>query len=210
MSGVELVGLISGIITLIEASIKIYKIADNSSGLPPSFHDVASRLPLIQDTLTLASHGISTDSASSPSSDALKKVLLACAERAAALHETFQVAVPRAGTTLSGRYLSALKTVPKAGKVEELMTGITRDLQVLTANRAVQAPTRAEITELIRELQAMTLAQKGFPGPSVVLRNLGSGSQYHYGGVGNQNLASDGATQINGDIHGGTFNIIQK
>ncbi|RSL87741.1 hypothetical protein CDV31_016204 [Fusarium ambrosium] len=57
----EVTGVISAIITIIEASIKIYRTASEASGLPQSFRDAASRLPLVQDTLKLAVDGLAEE-----------------------------------------------------------------------------------------------------------------------------------------------------
>jgi hypothetical protein len=95
MSGAEVLGIISGAITVIEATITLYKTAKDSSGLPPSLRDAASRLPLIQESLTIAAHGTQKDSQPLESYVALEAVLKACSEKATQLHQTFEAMVPR-------------------------------------------------------------------------------------------------------------------
>ncbi|KAK7422690.1 hypothetical protein QQX98_001478 [Neonectria punicea] len=207
MSGAEVIGLVSGIVAIIGASIKTYKAAEDASGLPQSFREVASRLPLIQDSLTLASTGMSKDSLPPEPYDALKGVLEACAEKATALHKVFQAVIPPAGASRAERYLKALKTIPKADEIGLLMEGIVADLQILTVNLAVKAATRVQIDQLMSEIKSRGEAEDK---PPVTLNNMGPGKQFAHSGVGNQNVASGTATQINGTFSGGTFSFTQN
>jgi hypothetical protein len=86
-----------------------------------------------------------------------------------------------------------------------LVEGILEDLQVLTLNHVVKAATREQIKEL------MGVGMDGTTGkePSMVLNNTGIGKQYVHTGKGDQNIASNMATQVNGNFHGGTFNFTQ-
>jgi hypothetical protein len=51
MSGLEVIGGISAVISIIDASIKIYNSARNDKKLPDTFEAVGCRLPIILDTL---------------------------------------------------------------------------------------------------------------------------------------------------------------
>ncbi|KAF4340921.1 hypothetical protein FBEOM_5157 [Fusarium beomiforme] len=149
MSGAEVLGVISGAITVIEATITLCKIAKDSSGLPPSLRDAASRLPLIQDSLTIAAHGIQHDSQAQESYAALETVLQSCSDKAIQLHQIFEAMVPQAGATRTHRYLKAVKSFPQVDKANVLVEGILGDLQVLTLNHVVKAATREQIKELM-------------------------------------------------------------
>ncbi|PTB64882.1 hypothetical protein BBK36DRAFT_1142809 [Trichoderma citrinoviride] len=211
MSGVELLGLITGIITLIDASVKIYKAAEDASGLPPSFRDIAARLPLIQESLMLAGEGLEADSLSGKPHAALKQVLESCKARAASLRDVFQSVIPPADASPAIRRLKALKMMAKASKVGGLVDGIAGDLQVLTANHAFKAATRTQIAALaadINKKEEVKPAQEG-RGGAPNMWDKGSGLQYVHTGAGNQNIASDRATQVNGTFQGGTFNFSQ-
>ncbi|KAF4946532.1 hypothetical protein FGADI_11170 [Fusarium gaditjirri] len=205
MSGAEVLGIISGVITIIDATITLYTTAKDSSGLPSSLRDAASRLPLIQDSLTIAAQGIQQDSQPSESYAALEAVLQACSEKAAQLHRIFEAMVPPAGATRTHRYLKAVKSFPQVDKANVLAEGILGDLQVLTLNHAVKAATREQIMELMSSRTGQTVDKE----PSVVLHNTGVGKQYVHVGQGDQNVASNTATQVNGTFHGGTFNFTQ-
>ncbi|KAK2608603.1 hypothetical protein QQS21_002829 [Conoideocrella luteorostrata] len=208
MSGAEIIGLISGIITLIDASIKIYRASGDTSGLPPSFRDIAARLPVIQDSLVMANQGLDADASSDESHVALKQTLQACSVKATSLCDVFQAVIPAAGVSPTTRRLMMLKAMSKAKTVDQLVGGIMGDLQVLTANYAFRSATRTQIETLVAH---MNNRKEKIPRDAhrevVYLRNKGLGTQYVNSGVGNQNIASDAATQINGAIDGGTFNF---
>ncbi|KAF5686272.1 repressible alkaline phosphatase precursor [Fusarium circinatum] len=206
MSGAEVLGIISGVITVVEATITLYKTAKDSSGLPPSLRDAASRLPLIQESLTVAAHGIQRDAQPSPEPyAALGAVLQACSDKATQLHHIFESMVPPSGATRTHRYLRAAKSFPQVEKVNVLVEGILGDLQVLTLNHVVKTATREQIQKLMR---GRTRQTTGTESP-VVLNNTGTGRQYAHTGQGDQNVASDAATQVNGTFHGGVFNFTQ-
>ncbi|KLU80987.1 hypothetical protein MAPG_00083 [Magnaporthiopsis poae ATCC 64411] len=219
MSGAEVIGLISGIITLIEASRAVYNAASDSKGLPRSFRDVAARLPAVQDTLETAQKGLldadfSPASPSATSGDSLAKVLASCLDKAASLKKIFEAVIPSANASRAERYRKALLTIPNGGKVEELMVGVMRDLEVLAGNHAVKAATREQVDRLaaaVRQKGEKAGGGGGRSGPAsgggarsagtVVLRNFGCGSQYIKSGPGDQNIAT-GGIQINGQSTG--------
>ncbi|KAJ3540077.1 hypothetical protein NM208_g5218 [Fusarium decemcellulare] len=207
MSGAEVLGLISGIITVIEASIKLYNALEDSSGLPPSLRDVASRLPLIQDSLMIATHGIKQDCRQPESYASLEAVLQACSDRVTQLHQIFEAIIPPAGAKRTPRYLKALRSIPRVEKANRLMEGIVGDLQVLTLNHAVKAATREQIKNLAPDIQTRRAVEIESP---VTLYNTGQGRHFVHTGRGNQNVASNTATQINGTFSGGTFNFTQR
>ncbi|KAI0895592.1 hypothetical protein F4806DRAFT_88391 [Annulohypoxylon nitens] len=202
MSGAEAIGIISSIIAIIDASLKIYEAIDDSAGLPQSFRDVATRLPLIHDTLETASAGLvdEEDMPSATSRNALTKVLESCHDKAVALNKVLQAVMPTAGASRLERYFKAIRTIPNADRVENLMNGILRDLQVLTGNRAVKTATQAQIARLI---DGVNLGRRSNDNsPHVSLHNTSTGSQYVHSGFGNQNIANGGGIQVNGESTG--------
>ncbi|KAI1209727.1 uncharacterized protein F4807DRAFT_426098 [Annulohypoxylon truncatum] len=203
MSGAEVVGLISGIIAIIDASLKLYEAIDDSAGLPQSFRDVATRLPLIHDTLETASTGLAEEEDAPPTTSriALVKMLESCRDKAAELKKVLQAVMPAAGASRTERWAKALRTVPNADKVENLMNGILRDLQVLIGNRSVKAATQAQVARLIDEMKRGGKADGG-SSPAISLHNASTGSQYVHSGHGNQNIANGGGIQVNGQSTG--------
>ncbi|VUC26960.1 unnamed protein product [Clonostachys rosea] len=208
MSGMEIIGVASGIITFLSACIELTRAAEDASGLPPAFRDAAARLPLISDSFALARQGLETDQAEGPNESltSLKTLLQSAEAKALVLRDLFAAVVPAAEMSRPKRYLQALKTIPKADSVEKLVDGITRDLQALTANYVIKSAARAQIGH---NLEQMTENYSG-EGLSVSLRNTGSGKQFVYSGIGNQNVATGKAVQVNGATHESTFNFVQK
>ncbi|KAL2689167.1 hypothetical protein Neosp_003219 [[Neocosmospora] mangrovei] len=202
----EVMGFISAIITIVEASIKIYRTATDISDLPPSFSDAASRLPLVQDTLKLAADGLVEDALEPESHAPLTAVLKKCTDRAAVLLDIFQSVIIPVKASRTDRYIRALKTIPQAEKVETLMDGIMVDLQLLAANHIVKAATRKQMERLISKTE---VDNKPYPA-SIVMNNFGSGRQFVHNGTGDQNVVMSTGMQINGSIHGGTFSFYEN
>ncbi|KAI8722681.1 SesA domain-containing protein [Fusarium sp. LHS14.1] len=202
----EVMGVISAIITIVEASVKIYRTATDISDLPPSFSDAASRLPLVQDTLKLAANGLVEDALEPESHAPLTAVLEKCTGRAAVLLDIFQSVIIPAKASRTDRYIRALKTIPQAEKVETLMDGIMVDLQLLATNHIVKAATRKQMERLINKVEVNDDPYHA----SIVLNNFGSGRQFVHSGTGNQNVVMGTGTQINGSFHGGTFTFFEK
>ncbi|KAI0597075.1 hypothetical protein F4775DRAFT_593608 [Biscogniauxia sp. FL1348] len=210
MSVADVIGLVSGIIAIIDASLKLYEAIDDAGGLPQSFRDVATRLPLVQDTLETACAGMSEeeDTSSDESRIALKKVLEGCHDKAIALKKVLQDVIPAAHASRMKRYLKALKTIPNADKVENLMDGILQDLAVMTSNRAVKAATQAQVKHLIDSIKGGERRGEkcnGGGGPTMLLHNAGAGSQYVHAGYGNQNVVNGTGIQVNGESSGAFY-----
>ncbi|KAK6713565.1 hypothetical protein SNK04_004530 [Fusarium graminearum] len=205
MSGVEVLGAISGAITIIEASIKLYKTAKESSGLPPQLCNAACRLPLIQDSLQRILHHLQHDCRSQDSRVALETVLHKCNDRAVQLHAIFTAMVPPPESSRTQRYFKAMRSLPRVEKASELVDEILADLQVLTLNQVIKSATRQKVSH--SEDTGITETMDGEP--VTVLHNFGCGTQYVQAGDGSQNIVVNRATQINGTFQGGTFNFTQ-
>jgi hypothetical protein len=207
MSGAEIIGLISGIITLIDASVTIYKALEGGPSLPLPLRDSIARLPLIQDSLILVKRNFNGDASSAASQAALKQVLEACAGRATELRDISQAMIPPTDASKLTRSLITVKAMSKASHIDKLAGGIMDDLHVLTANHAIKAATRTQVEALMAEIKQREGKIQEGTREAVSVPQTGPGKQYVYNGVGNQNIASDNATQINGTCHGATFNF---
>ncbi|KAK3364018.1 hypothetical protein B0T25DRAFT_587633 [Lasiosphaeria hispida] len=149
MSGAEIIGVISGVIAIIDATAKIYKTANDASGLPEAFRDVALRLPLVRKTLQTVSENNTT-----PDEEwhkAIEPVLQRCKDRAKQLEEIFNHVVPQAGASRMERYVLATRTWGKGDTVESLMKGILEDVQLLSSNRVAGLPTETNVAAAIRK-----------------------------------------------------------
>lgn len=187
MSGIEVLGLISSIISIIDASLEIYTAVKDASSLPSSFRDVASRLPAIQATLRKASDGLDNNE-SNDSVETMKSSLEMCKKRAEELEHIFRDAVTPGGVPRMLRPFKAIKAISKAERVLSLNKGILEDLQILTASQAIQAASRAQIERLTETVRRGYLRNGR---SSVSIGNSGCGKQTIHCGVGDQHT-SDG------------------
>jgi hypothetical protein len=137
------IGLVSGIIAIIDATMKVYDAATDASGLPEVFRDVAKRLPSVRDTLKAAREHLKTNR-DEASCNAMMPVLKGCEERVNRLAAIFKNVVPPADASRTDRYLLAARTLGKGDTVESLMKGILDDIHLLTSNRTINLPTKAD------------------------------------------------------------------
>lgn len=196
MSVADVVGLISSIISIIDASMKVYDAFKSASSLPSSLHDVASRLPLIQDTLQIAQEGM-IDVQSDLSLKNMTSCLESCRRKAEKTQSIFSnLAVPDESARVL-RFYIAWRATTKAEKVATLSRGISEDLQVLTANHAIRAAKRSEMKELIAKLDSGRTASRV---ALISMSNRGSGMIITHSGVGDQNISH--GSQISGVFEG--------
>ena len=152
MSGVEVIGIISGIIAIVDATAKVYNAANDASGLPEAFRDVATRLPLVCKTLRTVSGNLNNTIPDEECYKAIKPVVQRCENRATQLEKIFKDVVPQADASRMERYVLAVRTWAKGDTVESLMKGILEDVQLLTSNRVAELPTETSVAAVIREV----------------------------------------------------------
>ncbi|RYP06507.1 hypothetical protein DL765_009461 [Monosporascus sp. GIB2] len=111
MSGAEVIGLISGIIAIVSATIKVYAAAANASGLPEAFNDVATRLPLVRNTLQIVCEHLNTLNPDEESCKVMKPVLERCEDRAKRLEQIFEKVVPQPDASRMERYWRTARTL---------------------------------------------------------------------------------------------------
>lgn len=198
MSGAEVLGIASGIITLLEATAKLYRAANDVSGLPASLADVAARLPLVQRALVRVHDTLLREEDPRPEDRlALARALEACRAKAAALEAVFQAVVPSPGASRVERYRKALHAVSRADRATGLMEGMLADLQLMTGMRVFR-------TEEAEEKETRVVRQKSFS-TATVFANTGPGSQYVHEGDGSQNINFGHGPQFHGPITGSLY-----
>jgi hypothetical protein len=199
MSGAEaslVIGLISAIISIIDTTKKVYDAAENVSGLPQAFHEVAQRLPIVQDTLKIAEADVRARNLNKEQSDIKKGILEACKDKATRLEGIFQKVMPAADASRIDRYYKAVRILGKGKAVEDLMKGLLVDMQLLAGNQV------GGLSEAIAELSSVA--------PSVLPSipdhapdthtNTGSGPQNIHEGSGNLNSNSGSGRQYNAEV----------
>lgn len=85
MSGAEAIGNTSGVTAIIDATAKIYKAANDASGLPEAFRDIATRIPLVRKTLQTVSRNLNNTIPDEECCEAIKPILQQCENRATQL-----------------------------------------------------------------------------------------------------------------------------
>jgi len=150
MSGAEVIGIISSVIAIINATAKIYNAANDASGLPQAFRDVATRLPLVHETLQTVSRHLNTSNPDENSCKAISPILQRCENRATQLEKMFKDVIPQADASRMERYLLAARSLGKGATVESLMKGVLEDTQLLASSRVMELATEASVAALIR------------------------------------------------------------
>lgn len=196
----DVIGAISAVITLIETSIKIYDTAQKDIKLSETFQIVGRRLPIILHTLATCKNNLEPREQSIPEdvSDALEATLYACRTKARNLEEIFQKTIPGEGDTTEKRYMKIVRRFGKGNKVEELMLGVTEDVQLLVNHDAVKSANQqqnAELDDVISEMKSVisgpdkessTMSFSSGGGAQTNNVNRGSGKQYVSNGSGMQ------------------------
>jgi len=92
MSGLEVIGAISAVIGIVDASIKIYESAQKDVKLSDTFHIVGRRLPIVLDTLQTCKTHLQPirDSLPADVCAALEKNLEGCDEKARKLSKSLK------------------------------------------------------------------------------------------------------------------------
>jgi hypothetical protein len=201
MSGLEVIGSISAITTLLDASIKVCDSARNDMKLPGTFEAVRRRLPVILQILQTCKNDLEPSKDSMPSDvcEALEKILDACDGKARKLREIFELVIPGEKDTWEKRYAKVIRRLGKGNKVEELMTTLTQDVQLIVNNHAVNSATQEQNSELKNILQEMESVK------SFTTEEEHSALTFHSGGGAQVNNVNSGSgQQINNNAHVGT------
>lgn len=195
-----ILGIISSIISIIDATRQIYDAVEDQEGLPKNFKQTATKLPFISKLLKDAETYIN-NAEGKDTKDAFKPILKDCQAQTTELQELFQKVMPNEGDTRLNRYIKAARTIGKGGRVESLIGGILVNLQLLTTKfPAVTTPEeKARLDQAIEEVSKMdpSLSDNFEEGPAYAHygsgaqnNNTGSGIQHNNSGTGNQNSGS--------------------
>jgi len=184
MSGAEagfVVGLISGVISIIEATKTVYDAAKDAKGQPEAFRQVAALVIEILHSAEERTHALDETA-----QEALEPILESCKAKAENLKKIFQKVIRKDDDKWYDRYKKALSTLGKGDKVECLMEGILKDIQVLACERLMGTATEAqvkEIEEAIKQMNEMPSSLQDEAG-SVTQTSSGSGDNIAHTGSG--------------------------
>jgi hypothetical protein len=144
MSGAEagfIIGLISGVISIIEAAKTVYDAAGEAKGQLEVFSQVAARLPLVIEILRSAEERVSA--LDETVLDAIEHTLELCKAKPENLNKIFQKAIRKDDDKWFDRYKKALSTLGKGSKVEDLMEEMLKDTQLLACEKLMGIVTEA-------------------------------------------------------------------
>lgn len=200
MSGVEAaslaLGMISAIISIIDAAHQVYEAVKDEAGLPTNFKKSATKLPLILALLDDAERYVKA--ANEVTKTAFTPTLEDCKAQAIQLQELFKKVMPEEGESRWDRYVKAARTIGKGGRVEDLIKGILDDLQLL-ATRFPEVTIPRTKERLAKAIEEVTKMEPSLPdgfedapafahfGSGAQNNNTGGGSQYNNNSTGNQN-----------------------
>ncbi|RAQ59958.1 kinesin light chain [Aspergillus flavus] len=202
MSGVELLGVLSAVITVLDATTTLYQRARKDIRLSETFEVAARRLPVLLHILQTFKSTLEPlkDSLSSDVCEALEETLNSCEEKARRLSEIFTKVLsgPTDSVSWRQRYSKIVHRLGQRNKVDLLMIAITQDVQLLVNCESIGSVTPSQNTELETILNEMkdhcdtTLLEDGFS-----LSFHSSGAQNNNVNSGNGQLNTGNGQQIN-------------
>jgi len=163
MSGAEVIGVIAGIIGIVDGIAKVHSAANDASGLPEAFQDVAQRLPLVREILQTALAHLKARSPDDKLYQAIKPVLRRCNDKATRLEKLFEKSIPQTGASRSDRYFLAVRSLGKGSLVKSLMKGILEDVQLLADNHVMRLAPDSRLGELERAAEEVSAIPPSLP-----------------------------------------------
>ncbi|KAI0006368.1 SesA protein [Xylariaceae sp. FL0662B] len=191
MSGIEIIGLISSIITLVDSAAQIYSAIKSAERLPPAFQAVTQRLPLVRCTLETAQEQLKQNRHDRTACEAVKPIVQSIKERAECLRDILQEVALQPDDSKLQRYRVVVRRLGKGAQVEQLMKFMLEDVHLLAANHTMKATTETQVAELVKAIQdlskpGVSSAPKSTQTPTFTHR--GTGHQYNNAGDGTQNV----------------------
>ncbi|KAK5238550.1 hypothetical protein LTR47_000293 [Exophiala xenobiotica] len=204
MSGLEVIGGISGVIAIIDGAIKVCDSARKDLKLGDAFEAVQRRLPVILDTLQTCENHLKSTQDSIPTDvwEALEETVDTCHEKAGNLRGILEKVIPSHGDGWKKQYLKIVKRLGKGNKVEELMISITEDVQLIVNHHSVQSAKPEQKTDLDNIIEEMKSVKSSVPEEENAGNTFNSG-----GGAQTNNLNSGSGQQINNNASVGTQHI---
>ncbi|OAL70006.1 hypothetical protein A7D00_5535 [Trichophyton violaceum] len=197
MSGIEVIGLISSIISIVDTAVKIHNALKDADRLPRAFQEVALRLPVVTDTLTAVKGHLEENGIDEATFRAIMPVVQACGENAEALKDILQEVTVSPDHSRLQRYRLAIRRLGKGSQVEELMKALLENVQLLAGNRAMQSATGAQVGEVLEAIHALSEVPPSAPDTpgSMTFSHYGTGSQFNNVDSGTQNINTGSGRQ---------------
>jgi alkaline phosphatase len=203
MSGIGeaglVLGIISAIISIIDATKKVYEAVEDEAGLPTNFKKSATKLPLISKLLEYAEEYVNNEADESIKA-AFTSTLEDCKIQATQLQELFEKVMPEEADSRWDRYVKAARTIGKGGRVESLVGRILDDLQLLATRfpKVMKPRGKEELAKAIEEMAGMEPSLPDGFEQTPAYTHYGSGAQNVQFGGGNQYNNNSSGNQLNG------------
>ncbi|KAI6908016.1 hypothetical protein KC318_g4546 [Hortaea werneckii] len=229
MSGAEVItvlGLISSVITIIEASRDVFDAASSADGLHEAFRTVSQNVPLVLNILRdckRAQEQVEKDYNETcdedlkrnieESSKDVEPLIQACQERARQLQEIFQKVIPGENANWVERYRKAVRALGpgKKRKVEDLMKDILEKLQLLHTSRFFKSGNEKKTEDRSEELETavaqLSELSSSLPENEGQYNHYGAGGMFIHPGEGTQHNYSQSGGSGNRQYNAGTLNI---
>ena len=149
---------------------------------------MAARLPLVNEILHSAKERTKTLDESTQ--ETLEPILESCKAKAENLKKLFQKVIRKDDDKWYDRYKKALGTLGKEGKVECLMEGILKDIQVLACERLMGTATDAQVKEIEEAIKQMNEMPSSLPDEAggINQTHTGSGDNIGHSGPGTMTI----------------------
>ncbi|KAL6399326.1 hypothetical protein AUP68_17872 [Ilyonectria robusta] len=212
MSGVEaglVIGLISGIISIVEATWTIYSDIKDTKCLPRTFHQTAETLPLVEDTLRIAQGYIDKHESTEESCKAMKPILEGCKTKIEKLQNIFGEIAPQPDDSRFDSYRKVVRALGNGSRVETLMDGVLKDVTALVQNHGIKTVTDESLKKLAKAMEDLSALPPSLEpeDSSSHISHYGSGDIHHAGGDiihGNHNeYHGSGSAHFGNVIHNG-------
>ncbi|KAJ4359180.1 hypothetical protein N0V85_009469 [Neurospora sp. IMI 360204] len=172
MSAVEVVSLLSTIISIVSAAIDVYDAYQDINGLPDVVKYALAQFHFVKDTLETVRNDVDEHrrNPNPKSYQAMKEILRSCQAKISSLDKIFSAIIPRPQKDTKtqpsfrqrfSRFTTAVSfTFNRGKKVEYLMKGVRQDIKLLAYNRILSPATRDQIKDT-------TERELGAPEPSI-------------------------------------------
>lgn len=205
----DALSVIASTIAVVQAISSTYGAIKHLKGIPKEFSEVNLSLPLVQDTLGLASDQLSGVDLDESSRRAIEPVLSDCHAKAIALRDIFQKVDNRKNDTKDGSLIDFYRTIllrlGKAHRVESLMQGILRGLKALAINQLFRTATQSQIVQLEQAIDRLSSVESSVPDSDFESYVTNITQNIAEGGTGNQPI-NRGHAQHNNFGTGKQFN----
>ncbi|KAI8299445.1 hypothetical protein K4K61_010646 [Colletotrichum sp. SAR11_59] len=185
MSGAEaVIGLIAGVIGLLEAANKAYDTIKDIAGLPKAFEEVSQRIPLVLQILEHAK--TNAEQAPGQTINAITPVITACKREAEVLNDILVKLANGDSGWDQNKYVQMVKCKGKKARVEDLMRKIVENVHFLASDKTMKLATAQQLQELRLAVDGLIHVEPSAPdeisgrGDSVTIQHGGSGSQNNH------------------------------